>query len=63
MSNKTISCCQCGTSFTFTVGEQEWFLSKGFSEPKYCKDCRAERKKQKEEQNQKMRQENNQKAA
>ena len=47
MSYKDISliCIQCGIEFIFTVGEQEFFDEKGFTEkPKRCKSCRSERK-------------------
>lgn len=38
---KTLICKDCGEEFIFTVGEQEFFASKGFeNEPKRCKKCR-----------------------
>ena len=44
-ADKTITCRDCGQSFTFTVGEQEFFASRGFTnEPSRCPDCRAARK-------------------
>ncbi|MBI4492289.1 MAG: zinc-ribbon domain containing protein [Chloroflexi bacterium] len=44
-ADKTIVCRDCGQSFTFTVGEQEFFASRGFTnEPSRCTDCRAARK-------------------
>jgi CxxC-x17-CxxC domain-containing protein len=43
--DKTIQCADCGTDFTFTASEQEFFASKGFTnEPKRCPSCRATRK-------------------
>lgn len=63
MSDKKISCRNCGAEFTFTSGEQEWFAERNLQEPKNCKSCREERSKQKEKQNKFTRQENNQKAA
>lgn len=51
MTDKNITCAMCGQEFTFTVGEQEWYLEHNFSEPKYCKTCREERKKQRERKN------------
>ncbi len=63
MSDKKISCRNCGKEFTFTVGEQEWFQERNLKEPKNCETCRKELRKQREEQNQSERQENNQKAA
>ena len=44
---KSIHCSDCGTTFTFTAGEQEFYASKGFTnEPKRCPACRATRKTQ-----------------
>jgi CxxC-x17-CxxC domain-containing protein len=44
-ADKTLTCRDCGQSFSFTVGEQEFFASRGFTnEPSRCPECRAERK-------------------
>jgi CxxC-x17-CxxC domain-containing protein len=44
-TDKTLTCLDCGTSFTFSASEQEFFASKGFTnEPGRCPDCRAARK-------------------
>jgi CxxC-x17-CxxC domain-containing protein len=44
-NDKTLTCRDCGQSFTFTAGEQEFFAQKGFTnEPSRCPDCRASRK-------------------
>ena len=38
---KSIQCTDCGTSFTFTAGEQEFYRTKGFTnEPRRCPSCR-----------------------
>ncbi len=43
--DKTLTCRDCGTNFTFTVGEQEFHAQKGFTnEPGRCPDCRARRR-------------------
>jgi len=43
--DKTLQCSDCGTSFTFTAAEQEFFQSKGYTnEPKRCPSCRQARK-------------------
>ena len=43
--DRTIECCDCGSSFVFTASEQEFFASKGFShDPKRCPSCRQTRK-------------------
>jgi len=46
-TDKTLTCLDCGTSFTFSASEQEFFAAKGFTnEPGRCTDCRAARKQQ-----------------
>jgi CxxC-x17-CxxC domain-containing protein len=42
--DKTLVCRDCGNSFTFTEGEQEFYNSRGYSEPQRCADCRAAKK-------------------
>ena len=45
--DKTLSCSDCGLSFTFTAGEQEFFAAKGFTnDPGRCPDCRRAKKQQ-----------------
>ncbi len=45
--DKSIQCSDCGTAFTFSAGEQEFFQSKGFTnEPKRCPSCRRANKAQ-----------------
>ena len=47
ISDKALTCVECGNEFTFTVGEQEFFASRGYTnEPKRCPQCRAARKSQ-----------------
>src|SRR5208283_248372 len=42
---KTLTCCDCGITFTFSAEDQEFFQTKGFTnEPKRCLTCRAARK-------------------
>jgi len=44
-TDKTLTCRDCGATFTFTAGEQEFYAEKGFqNEPTRCKDCRNARK-------------------
>ena len=41
----TIPCKDCGEDFAFTVGEQEFYEEKGFTnQPVRCVDCRRKRK-------------------
>jgi len=45
--DKTLECVECGSSFTFSASEQEFFASKGYTnEPKRCPQCRQARKEQ-----------------
>ncbi len=47
---KSIQCADCGATFAFTVEEQEFFASKGFTnEPKRCPSCRRARKTERNE--------------
>jgi CxxC-x17-CxxC domain-containing protein len=44
-ADKSLACRDCGQAFVFTVGEQEFFASRGFTnEPSRCPECRADRK-------------------
>ena len=43
--DKTLQCSDCNATFTFSVQEQEFFQTKGFTnEPKRCSPCRQTRK-------------------
>ena len=42
--DKEIVCKLCGKKFIFTVGEQEFYASKNFPEPKHCKGCAKKRR-------------------
>jgi CxxC-x17-CxxC domain-containing protein len=43
--DKTLTCRDCGTTFVFTAGEQEFYQQKGFvNPPSRCPDCRQKRK-------------------
>lgn len=45
--DKTITCSDCNTAFTFTAEEQQFFQTKGYTnEPKRCPACRQARKAQ-----------------
>ncbi len=46
-NDEKLTCTDCGTEFTFSAGEQEFFASKGFqNKPNRCPDCRSARKAQ-----------------
>ena len=43
--DKLLTCRECGNEFTFTVGEQQFYQSKGLQhEPRRCPDCRNARR-------------------
>src|SRR5437868_2185251 len=44
MADKTLTCRDCGATFTFTEGEQDFYAQKGYTEPTRCPDCRAAKK-------------------
>ncbi len=45
VKDKILRCHDCGSEFTFSVQEQEQFLSAGFTNsPKRCAPCRQKRK-------------------
>lgn len=46
MSDKTLTCAECGEEFTFSDDEQQFFNERGFQEPKRCKPCREKRKRE-----------------
>lgn len=40
-----INCTDCGQSFTWTAGEQQFYSDRALSVPRRCKACRAARRK------------------
>jgi len=42
--DRTLTCSDCRSEFTFTASEQDFYAEKGFSEPRRCPSCRAARK-------------------
>ena len=43
--DKSLTCSDCGATFTFSAEDQEFFKSKGYNnEPKRCPSCRQARK-------------------
>ena len=44
-SDRILTCRDCGQEFTFTVGEQEFYASRGLTnDPGRCPSCRAARR-------------------
>jgi hypothetical protein len=45
--DKSLKCKECGDPFVFTIGEQDFYSQKGFTnEPVRCPACRRTRKKE-----------------
>jgi CxxC-x17-CxxC domain-containing protein len=43
--DKSLTCSDCGATFTFSAEDQEFFQTKGYTnEPKRCPECRQARK-------------------
>lgn len=40
MQTTNISCAACGTDFSFSQEERDFYESKGFQPPRKCKPCR-----------------------
>lgn len=44
MADLLLTCIQCNEQFNFTEGEQQFYQSKGFQQPKRCLNCRRLKK-------------------
>ena len=43
--DRTLTCLDCNTSFTFTADDQQYHAEKGYTnEPKRCPSCRQNRR-------------------
>ncbi len=50
MSDRDLTCKDCGATFVFTEGEQAFYREKGFdNDPIRCPECRRERKRQRQD--------------
>ncbi len=48
-ADRTLTCSDCNTAFTFTSGEQEFHAQKGFTnDPRRCPECRSSRRQQRD---------------
>jgi CxxC-x17-CxxC domain-containing protein len=47
--DRTLTCRDCGQTFTFTAGEQSFYAERGYTDPQRCPSCRAARKAQRNE--------------
>ncbi|MBW3612810.1 MAG: zinc-ribbon domain containing protein [Chloroflexi bacterium] len=43
-TDKTLTCVDCGTEFSFTASDQQFYADRQFSEPRRCPACRAAKK-------------------
>ena len=39
-ADRTLSCTQCGEDFVFSVADQRFFETHGYTEPRHCLPCR-----------------------
>lgn len=47
LADKTLVCRDCGQEFIFTIGEQEFYSSRGLmNEPSRCSECRSARRRE-----------------
>ena len=51
--DRTLTCRDCGNTFTFSIGEQNFYEEKGLAAPVRCRDCRNKRKREKQVQEEK----------
>ena len=49
MENIQITCTDCGRTFVWTQGEQQFYTKLGYPPPKHCPGCRAELKRKRRE--------------
>ncbi len=42
--DKNLQCVECSATFPFSADDQEFYAQKGYSDPKRCPTCRANRK-------------------
>jgi CxxC-x17-CxxC domain-containing protein len=47
-TDKTLTCSDCGQEFIFSAEDQEFYATRGFTEPKRCRSCRALRRNERE---------------
>lgn len=48
LMDKTLACTDCGQEFIFTADDQEFYATRGFTEPKRCRPCRSARRSDRE---------------
>lgn len=48
MADTVMICKACGKDFAWSFGEQDYYAKRGYSNPKHCKPCRADRRRGKQ---------------
>jgi len=43
-TDRSLTCVQCSSEFTFTADDQQFHAGRGYQDPKRCPTCRAERR-------------------
>jgi CxxC-x17-CxxC domain-containing protein len=43
-SDRTLTCVQCGSDFTFSADDQQYHAERGYQDPKRCPTCRSARR-------------------
>ena len=43
LTDRSLTCADCGQEFIFSESEQSFYAERGFSEPRRCASCRAAR--------------------
>ena len=44
MTDRALTCADCGQEFAFTASEQQFYADRQFNDPRRCPSCRAARK-------------------
>ncbi len=42
--DRTLTCVECGSEFTFSADDQQFHASRGYQDPKRCPNCRQARR-------------------
>ena len=42
--DRTLTCVECGSEFTFSADDQQFHASRGYQDPKRCPNCRQSRR-------------------
>ena len=42
--DRTLTCAECGSEFTFSADDQQFHTERGYQDPKRCPSCRQARR-------------------